>query len=75
MKFILLILAIITFSCKHAGEVNTDPMAISDTITLGPKQLDWNSSVNNPRRGNIQIFISNFTDSTKKFVILVKELK
>ncbi len=76
MKNIFILILIITlFSCKSKlKEVNSDPLIIKeDSIVLVPHQIGWTQEVVNPSKGEIRLKISNFTDSSKIFEVIIKE--
>jgi hypothetical protein len=76
MKYIFIILTFLVLSCSHSKlEINKNPLVIEDTVILDARQKDWFTAQQNPSRGMVKVSIDNYTDSAKKFVILVKEVK
>ena len=73
MRYIL-ILALLALSCKDKPkEVNTDPLVIEEVVTLKQQKKGFIQDVDNPSRGRVKVVINNYTDSTKTFIISVKE--
>ena len=73
MKYILILLITGLLSCSQKREINPDPLVIKDTVTLAPNQKGFVHEVYNPSRGKVKVVISNYQDSTKTFIIDVKE--
>lgn len=76
MKYILVLalLALLTLSCKdEPKEINNNPLVIEEVVTLAPQQKGFIQDIDNPSRGKIKVVINNYTDSTKTFIISIKE--
>jgi hypothetical protein len=76
MKIIAILFAVLAVSCKSQKKENSNPAPISfqDTVQLVPHQKGWYYEVSDPYDSKVKVLISNNTDSTKIFVISIKEL-
>jgi len=78
MKIVFFLFAILAGSCNLKQDkrqnVNPAPISFQDTVTLVPQQKGWYYEVNDPYDSKVKVLISNNTDSSKIFVVTVKEL-
>lgn len=73
MTFIAIILVLI--SCKNTtlNSEGSIPLKQIDTVILNPQQKNWKGFRDDPSRGKIEVILSNYTDSTKTFIVSVEE--
>jgi len=76
MKKIVILLLVLIASCTSKKDSSGSvPLVNKDTVVLSPQQKNWKASANDPSRGKIEVILSNYTDSSKIFIINIEEIK